>query len=505
MTHSASSRFAFSLGANLLKALISFATGLLVARELGPEQYGKMMFLLGTFIALRQFLDVGSSSAFFTFLSQKSRSKRFVTWFSIWLGMQFLLPLLAIGLLFPATWVALIWNGEQRSLVVLAFLAVYMQGVLWPVMMQAGESQRLTRWVQGASILTVMFHLVVLVIAWRQEWLGVRLILTAIALEWALAAWVIAKQLRFLTLPAESDSFIGVFKEFGRFCLPMIPYTWLGFVFEFADRWLLQTYSGSTQQAFYAVAYQFSAVAAIATSSILNIFWKEIAEAHHQGNKERVELLYRKVSRGLFFVAAFVAGFIIPWSKEVLQLTLGSAYMSGVTALTIMFLYPLHQSMGQIVGTMLYATGRVHAQVVIGMLFMALSIVVTYFVLAPANAAIPGLGLGSSGLAGKMVIMQFIFVNIAAIYLARSMQMKFDWIYQPINIFGCLVVGWLAYSIPKWLFDLSAHVLLGMLLSGLIYLAIIACMIWMAPAIAGISRGEILVLVRRFTRLRLPK
>ena len=481
------SRFAFSLGANLMKAVVGFVTGMMVARGLGPEQFGKMVFLLGTFTALRQLLDVGSSSAFFTFLSQRQRSRRFVAWYSTWLGMQFLVPLLAVGLLLPATWVELIWKGEQRSLVVMAFLAAYMQSTLGSVMMQMGESQRLTRLVQGASATIALCHLLIVAISWWQEWLGIRLILTALVVEWTLAAWVIAKHLRFSPQADENESFKAVFKEFGRYCLPLIPYSWLGFAYEFTDRWLLQNYGGSVQQAFYAVAFQFGAIAAIATSSILNVFWKEIAEAHQQGNKERVAMLYRRVSRGLFFVAASVAGFLVPWSEDILRITLGPAYVGGAAALTIMFLYPLHQSMGQIGGTMLYATGRVRAQVVIGMLVMVTSIVVTYFVLAPTDASPPGFGLGSTGLAGKVVVMQFLAVNVIAIYLARTLQIEFDWIYQPFGLVVCLGTGWLAYGIPRWLFDVPAHVWAGLLVSATLYLIMMAGTIWLKPSLAGSS------------------
>lgn len=470
---------------------------MLVARGLGPEQYGKMMFLLGTFTALRQLLDMGSSSAFFTFLSQRLRSRRFVAWFSAWLGVQFLLPLLAVGLLLPATWVELVWKGEQRSLVVMAFLAAYLQSTLWSVMLQMGESQRLTRLVQGVGAAITMLHLVVVSVSWWLEWLGMRLILGAMIVEWALAAWVIARQLNFSTLSGENESFIVVLKEFGRYCLPLIPYSWMGFGYEFADRWLLQNYGGSVQQAYYAVAFQFGAIAAIATSSILNVFWKEIAEAHQQGNKERVAALYRKVSRGLFFVAASVAGFLVPWSEDILRIALGPAYVGGATALTIMFLYPLHQSMGQIGGTMLYATGRVRAQVVIGMLSMASSIVVTYFVLAPAAESIPGLGLGSAGLAGKMVIMQFLGVNVVALYLARSMEIGFDWAYQALSGLGCLGAGWLAYAIPRWLFDVPDQVGVGIVASGILYLPMMLAMVWLMPSLAGVSKGEVMGVVRR--------
>jgi O-antigen/teichoic acid export membrane protein len=428
-----------------------------------------------------------------------------VLWFSAWLGVQFLLPLIAIGFAFPAAWIELVWRGEHRSLVLLAFMAAYMQGTLWQVIMQAGESQRITKWVQGASMVTVLIHLIVVALAWWWEWLGISLILILTAIEWAVASWVIVRQLKFSTFPIEQDNFKNVFNEFWRYCLPLIPYTWFGFVYEFADRWLLQTYGGSVQQAFYAVAFQFSAVVAIATSSILNIFWKEIAEAHHQGNNERVELLYRKVSRGLFFIAACGAGFFIPWSGEILLITLGPAYVSGATALAIMFLYPLHQSMGQIGGTMLYATGRIRAQVIIGMMFTSMSIVVTYFILAPSDEAIPGLGLGSMGLASKMVVMQLIFINITAIYLARSLKIKFDWTFQPISILGCLTAGWLASLLSKWLLNMPSHLMVEILLSGFIYLVMLGVMVWMMPSIAGLSRLEILASVSRIPQMRQKK
>ena len=66
-------RLVVSVGSNALRALISFFTGLLIARALNPAGYGDLMFLLGSFVAIRSLLDMGSSSAFFTFLSQRSR------------------------------------------------------------------------------------------------------------------------------------------------------------------------------------------------------------------------------------------------------------------------------------------------------------------------------------------------------------------------------------------------------------------------------------------------
>jgi O-antigen/teichoic acid export membrane protein len=254
---------------------------------------------------------------------------------------------------------------------------------------------------------------------------------------------------------------------------------------------MLQTYAGSVQQAYYSVAYQFGAIAAIATSSILNIFWKEIAEAHHQGNRERVALLYRQVSRGLFFVAAAGAGFLAPWAEDILRITLGAAYVGGAGTLMIMFFYPLHQSMGQIGGTMAYATGRVAVYVKFGMVFMATSIVVTYFALASEDDPLPGLGLGSLGLAGKMVVMQLLSVNALAWYLARSLDIKFDWVFQPVAALACSGAGLLAYAVSHLLIDVGSHLWLALLASGTLYSMLMLALIGLAPSLAGLQRTDI--------------
>lgn len=500
-SHSVMSRFSFSLIANLLKAGVGFATGLMVARGLGPEQYGKMMFLLGTFLAVRGLLDVGSSTAFFTFLSQRQRSRRFVGWFSGWLAVQLFVPLLVIGVLLPFDWIDSIWKGEQRSLVLMAFIVVYLQSVLWSVIMQMGESQRLTRLVQGVALAATALHLILMAIAWSQDWLTIHVIYGAMIFEWGIAIGVVVAQLYFPPPQKDADRFGDVLNEFVRYCLPLIPYQWLGFAFEFSDKWLLQSYGGSVQQAYYSVAYQFGAIAGIASSSILNIFWKEIAEAHHQGDRERVSVLYRRVSRGLFFVGAAVAGILVPWAEGILSLTLGPAYVGGATVLAIMLLYPLHQSLGLVGGTMLFATGRIHAQVILGMAFMASSIFVSYFVLAPSTASIPGFGLESLGLAGKMVIMQFLGVNATAIYLARSLQINFDWVYQPLSGLGCLGAGWLSHVLAQWCIGgTSSNLVLQMLISGLFYLSMLIGIVWFSPSLAGVSRLDIIHVARRINQ-----
>lgn len=481
--------------------MLVFGSGLFVARGLGPEEYGLMVFLLGTFTATRQLLDMGSSTAFFTFLSQRQRGRDFVGWYFAWLGIQFLIPLLAVWLFIPSAWLNLIWKCDQRLLVVLAFIASFTQSVLWSMVMQMCESQRLTRWAQGGAMSAALIHFVLMCIGWWSGWLDIRTVLALIIVEWGVAVLVIGKNLRFSANSEETNTPKSVFVEFFNYCMPLIPYAWLGFAYEFADRWLLQTYGGSAQQAYYAVAFQFAGISAIATGSILNIFWKEIAEAHYQGNRERVGVLYQKVSRGLFFIAAVGAGFLAPWAKDILFLTLGAPYAAGSITLMIMFFYPLHQALGQIGGAMAYATGRVRLYVKNGMVMMGLSVMVTYFVLADSAAPLPGLGLGSLGLAGKMLAMQIVSVNVLAFCLSRSLGIRFDWQFQPLVVLVSVTAGLVAYAIPLTLLDLNSQIWFALPISGAIFALVMMALVGLSPNLVGLNREDVTALFSFAKRL----
>ena len=237
-------------------------------------------------------------------------------------------------------------------------------------------------------------------------------------------------------------------------------------------------------------------IASIATSSILNIFWKEIAESYDRGEQERIRELYRKVSRFLFFLAAAIAGFLIPWSTDILLLTMGIAYLGGTGAFMLMLLYTVHQSLGQICSVILFTTGQARTQAVVSMVFMASSILTAYFVLATPDEPIPGLGLGSTGLAGKMVIMQFISTNVFAFYVAKVLRIRFDWIYQPISGLGCIGIGYLSFNATHMLFDVQANIIIGFVVSALIYVVIITLLIWNIPSLIGSNRNEIVNVLR---------
>ena len=147
------SRFSFTLVINTAKTGITFLAGLLVARGLGPENYGTFAFLTGICITIRNLFDMGTSTAFFTFVSQKTREKEYYSYYFVWLGIQVLLPVLVFGVLLPASWLEMIWLGQPRFLIVLAYFATFFRQQVWDTIVSVGESSRLTHRSQGMTII----------------------------------------------------------------------------------------------------------------------------------------------------------------------------------------------------------------------------------------------------------------------------------------------------------------------------------------------------------------
>ena len=490
MTDSLFIRFSVSLFANFMRSGVSFSAGLLVAQGLGPEHYGIMMFLLGTFGAVRQLIDSGSSSAFFTFLSRQERSQKFVLSFFVWLGLQFAVPFLFVAWLFPDELVDLIWKSDQRATVLMAFLASYAQSTLWSVVSQMAEAQRLTRRVQLASLSVTVFYFFAILIFFSFNFLTVELVFLLISLQWLTAVALVGVKLRYRQKWNAGESTRGIFYEFKDYCIPLIPYAWVSFLYEFADRWLLQEFGGAVEQAYYSVAFQFGAIASIATTSILNIFWKEIADSFHRNEKQQLEKLFNRVSRSMVFVASAVGCLLVPWSGEILTLMLDERYSDGQYALMLMLMYPIHQSLGQVSGAVAYATGLVGIYAKLGILMMGVSVAATYWVLADETGLIPGLGLGSKGLAFKMLFMQIISVSLLYHALSKKLSIKVEWSYQIFVPVFCLISSISAVWVSNLILpDASAwYTRFGV--ASLFFLVILVKFLVTHPNLAGLHRDD---------------
>jgi len=159
-----------------------------------------------------------------------------------------------------------------------------------------------------------------------------------------------------------------------------------------------------------------------------------------------------------------------------------------------MFFYPIHQSMGQITGTMLMAMGKTRIKSYVGIFFMIISIITAYIVLAPNDLFIPGLNLGASGLAIKMIACQFIEVNLMAFFISRFINTAYDWGHQLIVLFSLLPLGLLIKFFMELLVSILSYpvnIVFVMAASGVLYFICVALLVRFFPNIVGLNKEHI--------------
>lgn len=504
------SRFLISVAANAVRAGITFLTGILVARVLNPSGYGDLAFLLGSFVAIRALLDMSSSSAFFTFLSQRVRGRRFYLFYFFWLALQFVVTLVFVGLTIPAGLFERIWLGHSREIVVLAFVAAFAQQQIWQVVGQIGESTRKTIRVQ---LLNVAVAIAYLAIVWALSILGAVTVERILMITICLYSVATILSYRLLRERNSGDivhvedriSYKQMLGEYWVYCKPLTGFAVVSFLYAFADKWMLQKFGGATQQGYFQIASQFAQVSLLATVSILNILWKEIAEATALADHAKVARLYQKINRGLVMLSTIIAGLLLPWSKQMVAILLGPDYVEAWPVLAIMFLYPIYQSMGQIGGTMFFASGHTKQYVVLSIVIMLFSLPTSYFAMAPTSGMlVPGLGLGAIGMAGYTVLAAIFAVNIQAWVIARHNGWKFDWLYQAVGIPLMLGLGYSAKMMASLVWNLdsvsSFSLIFPIIFTCTIYAISVLSVVWLFPWLIGMEKSELNGLLRKLVK-----
>ncbi len=435
---------------------------------------------------------MGTSSAFYTFLSQKPRGLVFVASYVGWQACQFILVAVLIALVFPDAWIASIWLGHSKSWVLLAFIATFLHQSAWQTVIQIGESMRLTRKVQHMNIIIAAFHLLLVGLLWKTNVISIEFIFGLVIFEYVFAIAISCKIIPVPRLEGEVFAIKKLFNEYRQYCVPLAVLAGLSFVYNFYDRWLLQYFSGSKEQAFLSIGIQFSTVCMIATVSVSRIFWKEISEAMENKDHERVYYIYRTVSRLLFLFGIMLSGFLIPWSDEIVLFMLGAPYSQGSLILAVIFFYAVYQSQGQIAGTMMLATKKTRAQLMLRCVIMAVNFPASYLVLAPHDGFIPGWDLGGLGISIKMVLVAILWSNIAIWWISREFNWGFEFAYQVVGLGGAVFLGWIAHELVMGIESLT---LFGMLLKGgisfVLYSFLFGVFIWYQPWIAGMNREDI--------------
>jgi len=482
-------RILVSFAASAVRLVLSFFTGLMIARLLKPAAYGDYSFLLGSFAAIAGLLDMGTSAAFFTFVAQRQRGLRYVAYYGTWLGMQLALMGGVVAFL-PGRLFGFVWLGQSRDAVLLALFMTFSMNQLWAFTSQLGESVRDTVGVQARNLAVSVLYLGAVVGLAAAGWVSVRALLFLGGVLYLTMAVLYAVRLyrQSVFSIGEPVSVRDMFADFAAYCYPSVVLA--SFAYLFLDGYFLQRFSGSAQQGFYGVAIRFASVALLGSSAAIHVLWKEVAEANTLRDVARVRSLLRTFSRGLVFATAVLGCALLPFSKEVVRITVGEAYLQAWAPFSIMMLYPVYQAMNVTHDVVLLAIAQTRIRNRVMLAFCILSLVTGYLSLAPRTGIIPGLDWGATGLAAKVLFCQALQANAAAYFGCRAIGATFDWKHQVLVLLVLVPLGFATRGIGVAVTGSLAEPLrfpASVSVAIPLYLAAVVAFVWRVPDVTGLS------------------
>lgn len=495
-TESVSSRYAVTLGAQLLRLLVSLITATIVPRTLGPAIYGNYSFLLSTSAAVRGVLDNGAQQAFFTFSSQERCSGSLTRLYALVLGGQFALVLLLIGLAALTGKLDWLWRAQQPDQILLVtmldwalFLAVSLQ--------QLGDTKALTAYPQvaGAAVsLATLAALLALHFTGRLDfysyvWLSLAGALFTCGL--LIHRFLIRRREQFWSGALEPRRYAQRWWRFARplilpqYYLPLVA--WLGL-------YLIQRWYGSAEQGYYALALQWSAFAMVCTSSGVWIFWREIA--HHAALDLRATApVYQQFSALFFFLALVLSCGLSGGSALLVQIVAGERFHPAAPVLAIMAFYPISQTINQLTAAAMKATERTASYARWTVLLSFPDLLLTYLLLAPPTASVAGWHLGAIGLALKTALYGLICAEVYDWLNCRFLRISYvRGLLRRVMVAAAVAV--MATVLLRfgaaWLLRLGFGATAALILASLAYAAAVAMLVLLRPTVAGISREQLL-------------
>ncbi|MBV9724830.1 MAG: hypothetical protein JO299_06610 [Gammaproteobacteria bacterium] len=499
-SESVSSRYAATLGAQLVRLLVSLVIAAIVPRTLGPAVYGNYSFLLSTSAALRGVLDNGAQQAFFTFSSQERDSGPLTRLYALVLGGQFLLVLALIAIAALAGKIDWLWHAQRLDQIVLVtvlewalFLAVSLQ--------QLGDTKAHTAYPQlTAAVVAVatLAGLLALRFMGRLDFYTfacVNLTGALVTCGLLIHRLLVRKRALFWSGALEIRRYA---QRWWRFASPLIlpqyylpVVAWLGLYF-------IQKWYGAEEQGYYAIALQWSAFAMLFTTSGVWIFWREIAH-HAVQDLRHTAAVYEKFSALFFFLALVLSFGLSAGSTLLMHVVAGERFRPAAGVLAVMAFYPISQTINQLTAATMKATERTRGYARWSVLLSLPDLLVIYLLLAPASAAVPGLHLGAMGMAIRTALFGLFTAEVYDWLNCRFLKLSYPRILlrkcaaaAPVAVLALVLL----HSGSAWLVRMGLGDVTALILTSGAYAAAVLMLIALWPSVAGISRGQLLALMR---------
>jgi O-antigen/teichoic acid export membrane protein len=492
-------RYFATIFTQFMQLAASLLTAGMAPRALGPASYGSYNFLLSTAATIQSFLDPSASQAFFTFSSQDRRSGSLTRLYTLLLLGQIAVILTGIVVMSSLGITDWLWPGETVDKIVLVTTLGWLLLVV-ASLRQLGDSKGLTVRTQAMTLMIAVINVVGLLSLnafdvlnfYTYAWLNV---FTAILIGLLLVYWLLVVN---HDLCWDGSWFARAWEyiqRWWRFSSPLILLEYYKPLVAYLSTYLLQRWYGSVEQGLFALAFRWSALVLVFTSSALSIFWREIAHAVANGEHERAMRVYLRFTRMLFFLAFVLCTWLSFSGHFLIEIMAGYQYELAIPILAIMAYYPLQQTYGQLNTAALKGSEKTIAIRNLGILISIPDVLLSYFLLASPDAPIPGLGLGALGVAIRMVGYGLLSVQAYEWMSHKTFGLSyFNTLVQKLGTAFVVVIcaGLTLWGVSSILVSARLANIWALGISSAAYFALVAVITLIRPDLAGLSRTEVL-------------
>jgi len=503
--HSLKKRYFYKLFTNFLGLGVSLVTQTIVPRGLGPKSYGDFSFLSDYFNQFAGFFDMGTSIGFYTKLSQRPKEFKLVVFYFYFIGIASLLLLTFVVVAHTTKMYTRLWPGQELFYI---YLAVFWGILVWliNIMNRMTDAYGLTVSAEIGKVFqkTIGVFIIIILFVCHKLNLGSFFFYNYFTLFLLLIVFTyVMKRSGYSLLQSwklTGEEIKNYIKEFYQYSHPLFIYSLVGLFAGIFDRWLLQVYGGSVQQGFFGLSYQIGAVCFLFSSAMTPLVTREFSIAYNNKDLVLMAKLFEKHIPLLYSITAFLACFVAVNADKVTHIIGGGKFKDAAWPVSIMAFYPIHQTYGQLSGSVFYATGQTRLYRNIGVVFMLIGLPVTYFFVAHYDKF--GINSGATGLAIKMILLLIVTVNVQLYFNAKFLKLSF-WRYFSHQIFcgGCLFIT--AFVATFWvdkILGFHETVISSFILTGFFYTLMVGFLVYHLPFVFGLKTQDIQSLIEMFTR-----
>ncbi len=483
MEASLKKRYSIKLISNIINGVMGAILVAIVPKALAPVAYGQFVYLQDFFAKVIGFLDMGTSIAFFTKLSANSKRKELISFYFIYSLTILLILILSISAIIYFRYNSLFLPNIPTKYIymglIFGFLVWFIQ-----ILIKISDAYAMTISVEFIKILNKILSLLLLLYliyftAFNLDRYFIFHYISLISFI-AILIWLFIKREIFRGI-FNKFPIIDISKEFIEYSHPLLVYSIISVLAGIFDIWLLQKVAGSSQTGFYGLAYSISAICFLFTSAMTPIITREFAKSYASNDMENMRRLFFRYIPMLYSISAFLGIFISLQSSNLLNIFTDEKFRDAKLVLTIMALYPIHQTYGQLSGSIFYATNQTKLLRDISFITQPISILLSVIFIYI-------LDLGAVGLALKMILAQIIGVNIQLYLNAKFLDFKMKrFIYH--QLYSILFFVIFAYISTK-IVSLESNIL-EFLISGLLYTILVIIFSFIFPEVFATTREDI--------------